>query len=73
MGLKPRYEVIHDGNWLTLRDLGPWDIHFTITNSPESVLAEIDPQGRPVFYFDSEGKFTRLWYPGERFPKSDSK
>lgn len=70
MGLKPNYEVIHDGEWLTLRDLGPWDKHFTITNDPESVLAELDLKGRPVFYIDSEGVFSRLDYPGERFPRS---
>jgi hypothetical protein len=40
-----------------IRDIGPWDQCFTVTNDAENVVQRILPilDGRRLFYFDSEG------------------
>lgn len=54
---------------LVLRDNGPWDKHFTITNDAEWVVAQVARQleGRDLYYFDSEGELTRLLVRRGRF------
>lgn len=40
-----------------IRDIGPWDQCFTVTNDAANVVQRILPilDGRRLFYFDSEG------------------
>lgn len=63
------YTIIHNGDWLTIKDIGPWDEHKTVTNDAESVIKELAPQlnSRRLYYIDSEGNFARLLYSGNRF------
>lgn len=75
MGLPANYEIVEDPSEpsfpLVLRDVGPWDKHFTITNDAEGVIARLvaagaigPARGRPrtVLYYDSEGELTELRY-----------
>ena len=45
-----------------IRDIGPWDQCFTVTNDAENVVARILPilGRRRLFYFDSEGDLGEL-------------
>lgn len=47
---------------MVIRDIGPWDRHFTVTNDAEGVVKRLAPilEGRRLFYFDSEGELTEL-------------
>lgn len=47
---------------IVIRDVGPWDRHFTVTNDAEGVVKRIAPilDGRRLFYFDSENELTEL-------------
>lgn len=67
-----RFEIVRTpaelerlGDVLTIRDLGPWDQHFTITNDAEDVVAklllsyDLKP-GRRLFYYDSEGDLDEI-------------
>ena len=49
---------------VTLRDLGPWHTHLTITNDAENVVAKLEKynilEGRQLFYYDAEGQLTEL-------------
>jgi hypothetical protein len=45
---------------LVIKDEGPWDKYFTVTNDVENVVALLRlrgflPDGRRLFYYDSEG------------------
>ena len=58
MGRPARYAVIEDtAERLVIRDLGPWDIHLSVTNDAENVVEDlaIRLKGRRLFYIDSEG------------------
>jgi hypothetical protein len=61
-----------DDQWLTIRDVGPWDQFPTVTNDAEGVvlglaqLGELTP-GRRLRYYDSEGDLAELVYQGDRF------
>lgn len=53
---------------IVLQDLGPWDMHPTITNAAEEVLAALQPdRGQRVFYWDSLGELTELLHEGAAF------
>ena len=67
------FEIVHsestDGA-LVIRDLGPWDVHRTITNDAERVveeLAEYLPDGRRLFYYDSQNQRDEIIVSHGRF------
>lgn len=45
-----------------IRDIGPWNLHPTVTNDAEAVVDYLLPllKGRRLFYFDSEGDLDEL-------------
>lgn len=48
MGLPAKYTVVEDTpERLVLKDLGPWDRHFTITNDAEGVVERVRVQLGP--------------------------
>lgn len=53
--------VAETSEYVAIKDIGPWNVHFTVTNDAENVVAEIAPRlnGRRLLYIDSEGE------PGE--------
>jgi hypothetical protein len=58
MNRKANYELIaQDAKHVLIRDIGPWDKFFTVTNAAEEVVAELFPMlnGRRLEYIDSEG------------------
>ena len=62
--------TLGDFNDLTIRDLGPWDQHPTVTNDAEDVLARLHcegklPAGRRLYYYDSEGRLDELKHDGQ--------
>jgi hypothetical protein len=66
------FEVVQNlttGLVLTIRDLGPWDRHRTITNDAEGVVARLADQlvGRQLYYFDSEGILDEILVADGRF------
>ena len=71
---RANFEIVEDreGEPLVIRDLGPWDEHPTVTNAAEEVVAELFaagslPEGRRLFYFDSEGERDELVHQGSVF------
>ncbi len=55
---------------LVVRDLGPWSEHRTITNDAERVveeLAEYLPDGRRLFYYDSQNQRDEIIVSHGRF------
>lgn len=72
MSRKPNYSIeTKTADKLVLRDLGPWNLHPTITNGAEEVIADLQVQnvldGRRVFYYDSENKIDELRHERGRF------
>ena len=61
-----------DEDPLVIKDVGPWDRHPTITNDAEAVVADLVrggklPEGRRLFYIDSEGERDEILIKGGRF------
>ena len=61
------------GKPMVIRDIGePWDRNPTITNDVEWVVANLAargtlPEGRQLFYYDSEGNRDQINVEGGRF------
>lgn len=69
------YEIVpeesRDG-FLTIRDVGPWDRHQTVTNDAEHVVAELLRTGNltpdmRLFYYDSEGELDEITFTAQGF------
>lgn len=57
------YEIVEDDHeFLVLRDIGPWDQYFTITNGAENVVQELLSRlgDRRLMYYDSLGDLNEL-------------
>jgi hypothetical protein len=54
---------------LIIRDEGPWDKHFTVTNDAEWVVEQLAPllNGRRLLYFDSEYELDELVVKNGKF------
>lgn len=68
------YAIVEDeaGKPLVIKDLGPWDRFASITNDAENVVVELAnagrlPEGRRLFYIDSDGQKDELLHQGGRF------
>jgi hypothetical protein len=58
MGLPARFEIVKETEeYIIIKDLGPWYIHFTVTNDAEQVVKRLASHlaGRRLFYVDSNG------------------
>ena len=69
-----RYSIIRDEGTkpLLIRDLGPWDKHMSITNGAEDVVRRLVaagrlPEGRRLFYYDSEGQLDEILVKDGKF------
>lgn len=68
-----RYMIVHaDSLSITIEDAGPWDKYATVTNDAEGVVerlaaAKLLPEGRRLFYIDSEGERGELLHSRGRF------
>ena len=64
MGLPANFKVVNESpEVLMIRDLGPWDQHFTVTNDIEGVVARLRQSGKlengqRLLYYDSDGELT---------------
>ena len=70
MGKPAKFSIVGESDSVFLiRDLGPWDVHFTVTNDAENVVLQLAPRlkGRKLLYFDSEGEVTELKVKDGRF------
>lgn len=52
---------------VTIRDLGPWDKHLSVTNDAEGVIKRLMAAGQlklgqRLFYYDSDGDFAELGF-----------
>lgn len=56
---------------MVIRDIGPWDRHFTVKNDAEGVVKRLAPilNGRRLFYFDSEGELGELLVKQSKFAR----
>lgn len=67
------YEVVSsDSEKVVLRDIGPWDKFYTITNASDKVVEELAEKGLirdgiGLFYYDSEGEYGELQHEGGKF------
>jgi len=60
------------GEPLVIRDIGPWHVHPTVTNDADSVVATLVemghlPEGRRLFYYDSEKRRDEILVVAGRF------
>ncbi|SRR6266576_7358618 len=72
MGRHANFTVILDGkDRVIIRDDGPWDQHFTVTNDAEWVVKQLTPtlRGRRLLYFDSEGELDELIVQDGKFKR----
>jgi hypothetical protein len=70
VGRPARYEVVSDTpEHLLIRDLGPWDVHFTVTSDAAAVVFHLQTRlgNRRLFYIDSEGELDELLVHDGRF------
>lgn len=62
--------VNSDDKQITIMDMGPWDVHPTITNDAEWVVLQMVAfglSGRRLYYVDSEGQKDELRVADGRF------
>jgi hypothetical protein len=57
---------------LVIKDVGPWDRFATVTNDVEAVVEQLVangdlPDGRRLFYIDSEGRKDEILVENGRF------
>ena len=76
MPRQANYEIVENkhasGGPLTIRDLGPWDKHPSVTNVAEEVVTELVAGGalhvdQRLFYYDSEGQLDEIVVRAGRF------
>jgi hypothetical protein len=70
MGLPARFDIIQKTeNYIVIQDLGPWDVHLTITNDAENVVKALVPylDKRRLYYIDSEGEMDELLVEDGKF------
>jgi len=68
MGQPARFDIMSresSPERLVIRDLGPWTVHFTVTNDAEGVVERLVaagelPPGRRLFCYDSDGALDEL-------------
>lgn len=61
--------ILETDHIMLIEDLGPWDVHRTITNDAENVVRLLAPflRGRRLFYVDSAGDLDEIEYAGDVF------
>jgi hypothetical protein len=71
---RANYRILEDepGKPLLIQDMGPWDVHASVTNDADLVVAELSqagklPAGRRLFYIDSDGQKDELLHQAGRF------
>ena len=72
---RANYEIVESEcspELVVIRDIGPWDQFWTITNATESVIEELYAQGKledgqMLLYYDSEGSLDELLHENGRF------
>jgi len=71
---RSNYTIVEDvqGNPLVIRDIGPWNQYVAVTNNAEDVVEELVkhgklPDGRRLFYYDTEGQLDELLVKDGRF------
>lgn len=75
MPRRANYAVIWSecaGDRLTIRDVGPWHEHPTVTNAAEAVVEELYrlgylTTGKRLFYYDSLGWLDEIEHADGRF------
>jgi len=77
---KSNYVVIEDDllheKPLVIRDIGPWDEYLSVTNDAENVVKELRaigmlPDGRRLFYIDTEGESAEIVIKDGEFSNFD--
>lgn len=70
---RARFHVMRDApGVLVLRDVGPWDVHPTVTNDIEAVIAHLFETAQlmptqQLFYIDSGGSLTEVYVKDGKF------
>jgi hypothetical protein len=76
--MKSNYEIISNKfGRVVIKDIGPWDKFFTVTNNAENVVIELVQKGvlKPgnrLFYFDSVGDLSEIKIVGDKFCRFES-
>ncbi len=57
---------------LVIKDVGPWDKYPSVTNDAENVVFELVrrgllPEGRLLFYYDSDGRLDEILVKNGQF------
>jgi len=63
MGAPARFDIVKETEeYIIIQDLGPWDVHYTVTNDAEQVVKRLASHlaGRRLFYMDSAGETDEL-------------
>lgn len=74
MGKHANFEILRNNpdQPLIIADVGPWDIHLTVTNDADWVIGQLVaggllPKGRHLLYYDSEGELDELLVKDGKF------
>lgn len=69
MGLPANYIIVEDieNRPLIIKDIGPWDKYFSVTNDAENVVMKLYKEhklenNRRLFYYDSNNELSELLY-----------
>lgn len=62
--------IYNNDDAIMLEDIGPWDVHPTITNDAEQVVERLAVSlynGKHLYYVDSSGDTTELLHKDGKF------
>jgi len=67
--MKPNYLIFGYRHYVLLIDRGPWDVHRTVTNGAEEVVADLLPmlKGRALWYIDRDGDLAEILIKDGKF------
>lgn len=73
MNRHANFEIVSSTrDWLTIRDVGPWDQYRTVANAAEQVVEDLITgkvlkSGQRLAYYDSYGDLAELRIENQRF------
>ena len=73
MGKKPHFIILENTpDRLLIQDVGPWDVHLTVTNGAEMVIEDLLRAGHlnnrsEVEYIDTDGEHDLLLVRDDKF------
>lgn len=67
---RARYDIVNtSASAVVIRDVGPWDVHASVTEDADAVVEELAAilEGRRLYFIDLEGRVDEILVSGGRF------